>query len=77
MWLSDPEQRDRTDVLQRQRRITHRREELKSKEIKQKLKHDPVPQLAESGVESDDESQAERAGDVADFDSGGGDAAEE
>ena len=75
--MSEPERRDRKDALQRQRRITQRREELRSKEIKQKLKHDPVPQLAESDVESDDESQAEQAGDDADFNSGGGDAAEE
>ena len=77
VWLSKPERRDQKDALQRQRRITQRREELRSKEIKQKLKHDPVPQLAKSDVESDDESQAEQPGDDADFDSGGGDTAEE
>ena len=77
VWLSEPERRDQKDALRRQRRITQWREELRSKEIKQKLKHDPVPQLTESDVESDDESQAEQAGDDADFDSGGGDAAEE
>ena len=50
---------------------------FKSTEVKQKLKHDLVSQLAESVVESDDESQAEQAGDDADFYSGEGDAAEE
>ena len=80
VWLSEPEQRDRKDALQRHRRVTQRREKLRSKEVKQKLKRDPVPQLAESDVESDvesdDESQAEQAVDDADFDSGGGDVAE-
>ena len=46
------------------------------KEVKQKLKHDPVPQLVESYVESDDKSQAEQAGYDADFDPGGNDVAE-
>ena len=64
-------------MLQWQRRITQWREELKSKEIKQKFKYDPVPQLADSDVESDDESQADQYGDDADVDSGGGDEAEE
>ena len=73
VWLSEPERRDRQDALRRQRRITRRREELKSKEIKRQVKHESVPLLAESDVDSDDDLQPDDPGDNAIFESGGGD----
>ena len=73
VWLSEPERRDRQDALRRQRRITRRREELKSKEIKRQVKHESVPSLAESDVDSDDDLQPDDPGDNAIFESGGGD----
>ena len=52
-------------------------EELRSKEIKKKAQFDPLPALAESGVDSDDDSQPNDSGDDAFFESGGGDASDE
>ena len=58
VWLSDPKQCDHKNALQRQWRVTQRREEIKSKEFNQKLKHYSLPQLAKSDIESDDESKS-------------------
>ena len=77
VWLSEPERRDCQDALWRQRQITRRREELRSKEIKKKVQFDPVPALAESDAGSDDDSQPDYSDNDASFKSGGGDAAEE
>ena len=71
VWLSEPERRDRQDALRRQCRITKRREELKSKEIKQQVKCEPMPALAEFDIDSDDDSQPDNYEDDAVFESRG------
>ena len=65
VWLSEPERCDRQDALPRQRQITRRRAELRSKEIKQQDRRDPVPASAESDVDSDDDSQLDGSRDDA------------
>ena len=76
VWLSEPERRDRRDALEKQRRRTECRErERASEEIKRNSDRDPCPPLAESDVESDDDSQPDVFS--PDFKSGGEDVVDE
>ena len=59
VWLSEPERRERRDEIDRQRvRAERRLKHVEQKEVKRRMERarEPLPDLAESDVDSDDES---------------------
>jgi hypothetical protein len=72
VWLSEPEWRERRNELEKQRTRATRLRDVETREVKRRLKEkvEPLPDLEESDVDSDDDGSLSSA---PDFDPGGDD----